>query len=502
MPVVVNGLVSVELRPGFCEDVNVNIFDAGSFDDCGDVSISYSSDVSDTLRTFCCELNNNPREVEFWVTDESGNQDYVVTYLFTEGCDHSHGIEISGNIKTEDDRGVEDVEVILEDISTSTSLNQMTRKNGFYTFRDLEFDSPSDIQLKPQKNDDVLNGVSTFDILLIQRHILGLTPINDPYKLIAANVNDDQRISGADLIDLRRAILGVDSNFSNNKSWRFVDARHVLNEGEVPISYPEGIQIQVYNNSLYNQDFVAVKIGDLDESAMTSNFDSPDAEGHNGSVLIKSADRIVDKGDQIDVDITSEHFEKVEAFQTTLDFRSDILEFVDLNGAAMNLGKGNYAHFEEEGALTMSWNAVESINSSSDEVLFTVTFRAKQNFQLSEAIETSNSITQSEVYIGGESRKLTLRFDKEIKEFELFQNVPNPMESQTLIGFTLPESGPAFLNIYDAMGKKVFSYKGEFVEGFNQIRIDRSDLPMKGMYYYELRSGEHRAARKMMIWNK
>jgi hypothetical protein len=502
VPVVVNGLVSVELRPGFCEDVNVNIFDAGSFDDCGEVKFSYSKDISDTLRTFCCEFDNNLREVEFWVTDESGNQEYVVTYLFTEGCEHSHGVEVSGNIAANDGRGVEDVEVVLEDLSSSTPFNQLTRKNGFYTFRDIQLDSPTDFQLKPTKNDDVLNGVSTFDILLIQRHILGLTPISDPYKLIAANINDDDRISGADLIDLRRAILGIDSKFSNNTSWRFVDATHMLREGELPFNYPEEIQFRIFNNGKHNKDFVAVKIGDLDESAQTSNLGSSVAEGYNSPVLIKSTDKIVDKGDRIEIAITSDHFKAVQGFQMTLDFKSDILEFVDLAGGVVNLGKGNYAHFEEAGALTMSWNASESISSRSDEVLFTIFFKAKQKAQLSEAIEASSSITQSEVYIKSERRKLTLHFEKETKEFDLFQNAPNPMESHTVIGFVLPESANAVLNIYDAVGKRVFSQGKAYEEGYNQIYIKRADLPLKGVYYYELRSGDQRETKKMIIWNK
>ena len=53
--------------------------------------------------------------------------------------------------------------------------------------------------LTASKNDDYLNGVSTLDLLLIQRHILGIETLDDPYKFIAADVNNDQEITATDL---------------------------------------------------------------------------------------------------------------------------------------------------------------------------------------------------------------------------------------------------------------------------------------------------------------
>jgi len=48
--------------------------------------------------------------------------------------------------------------------------------------------------IEPQKNDNPLNGVSTFDLVLISKHILGITKFDNPYQYIAADANKSDRV--------------------------------------------------------------------------------------------------------------------------------------------------------------------------------------------------------------------------------------------------------------------------------------------------------------------
>jgi hypothetical protein len=59
------------------------------------------------------------------------------------------------------------------------------------------------------KDNDPLNGVSTFDLVLINKHILGLEPLNSPYKMIAADANNSRSITTFDIVELRKLILGI-----------------------------------------------------------------------------------------------------------------------------------------------------------------------------------------------------------------------------------------------------------------------------------------------------
>jgi hypothetical protein len=86
----------------------------------------------------------------------------------------------------------------------------------------------TDITITPHLDENPLNGVTTFDLVLITKHILGIQLLDSPYKMIAADVNNSSTITTADMIQLRKLILGIYDDFPNNTSWRFVDADYVF----------------------------------------------------------------------------------------------------------------------------------------------------------------------------------------------------------------------------------------------------------------------------------
>jgi len=73
-------------------------------------------------------------------------------------------------------------------------------------------------------NFDPANGVSTFDVIQIQRHILNVALFTSPFQKIAADVNNSGTITTLDVILIRKLILGIISEFSEVDSWRFVPA--------------------------------------------------------------------------------------------------------------------------------------------------------------------------------------------------------------------------------------------------------------------------------------
>lgn len=103
---------------------------------------------------------------------------------------------------------------------------------------------------------DYLNGVSTLDAVLIQRHILGLQPLSDHWQIIAADVNNNQSISAIDLIEQRKLILGIYDVLPANSSWKFfnadIDADLVFSGFDFPLT-----ELQI----------IGVKIGDVNYSA-------------------------------------------------------------------------------------------------------------------------------------------------------------------------------------------------------------------------------------------
>jgi len=102
------------------------------------------------------------------------------------------------------------------------------------------------------------------------------------------------------------------------------------------------------------------------------------------------------------------------------------------------------------------------------------------------------------------------------KNFVLYQNFPNPFSngassriafaarSFTLIRFALPRSEEIFLTIYNQLGQKIRTINtGRLPAGFYERAWDgRNEAGAKvasGIYFYQLRAGEHIATRRMIV---
>ena len=118
------------------------------------------------------------------------------------------------------------------------------------------YDCPGNIWLNFNKDDNILNGVSTLDLVLISKHILGTQPFTTPQQLAAADVNGDGNISTADIILLRKAILGISKLFPTGESWRFLDENYKMK----PM-----LMLSEYKSM--TKKIIAVKLGDVNGDA-------------------------------------------------------------------------------------------------------------------------------------------------------------------------------------------------------------------------------------------
>ena len=227
----------------------------------------------------CEDLDSNSNVghvlVDMWVWDNinpglANKSRCTVTIILQDnsntcsGSSNSTVSSVSGSIYTEDLEMVHEVEMHIE--SSSMDMDMMSN-DGLFAFEDLKM--YDDYRIEAYKNKDFLNGVSTLDLVLIQRHILGLQELDSPYKIIAADIDNSQSISAIDLIELRKLILGVNEEFKNNYSWRFVEEAYKFVDPRNPFPYSENVEVDNLENKIYDADFIAVKIGDVNKSATT-----------------------------------------------------------------------------------------------------------------------------------------------------------------------------------------------------------------------------------------
>ncbi|PHN00729.1 T9SS type A sorting domain-containing protein, partial [Flavilitoribacter nigricans] len=81
---------------------------------------------------------------------------------------------------------------------------------------------------------------------------------------------------------------------------------------------------------------------------------------------------------------------------------------------------------------------------------------------------------------------------------KLYQNYPNPFNKTTKIGFELPNSGQIDLMIMDGTGKVHKMISGEYPAGYNEVILQRGNLPT-GVLYYIIKTDEYTVTRKMVI---
>ena len=181
----------------------------------------------------------------------------------------------------------------------------------------------------------------------------------------------------------------------------------------------------------------------------------------------------------------------VSGYQFTLNHEG--LELVSIQE-----GLARTEHFGvHAGALTASWNDME-IRNLAGEDLFSVTFKATTDVQLSEVLTINSRYTQAEAYTTQGIEGVELTFSGQANtDYVLYQNVPNPFNGQTTIGFDLAKAGQASLTIMTIDGQTVKSINGDFAAGYNEVII--KDLNAVGVLYYSLESGDFTATKKMIV---
>ncbi|MBK9223302.1 MAG: hypothetical protein IPO16_14460 [Saprospiraceae bacterium] len=224
-------------------------FDAGSYHNCGYyVSLSFSSDTNDKYIVYDCD-SIGKRDVELWVTDVNGNTSYCRTFIIIQDnsgfCPPTiKNSDVNGLVSTEKADRVQNVTI---ELLNGGMQEVKTDIEGKYAFNQIA--NGQTMTVMPSKTDGWLNGVTTADIVKIQRHILGLEPLSSAYKMIAADVNKSKTITSKDVSDLRRLILGITNEISGNTSWRFVHQLYSFNElsNALNESFPESYQINPLN---------------------------------------------------------------------------------------------------------------------------------------------------------------------------------------------------------------------------------------------------------------
>jgi hypothetical protein len=340
---------------------------------------------------------------------------------------------MQGFVKSETNIGLKGVQVFLEN---ETQRNTITNDVGF-------FEIHGEGKLLAKYDGPFLSGISTFDLVLISRHILGTESFKTKYQFIAADVNGSGSVTTMDMIELRKIILGITDYFSAVPSWQMIKA-------------PVG------------NDFIAVKTGDVNHSA----FETGMVLGRE-NIKINVEDKNYNQHQPVSVKIDLSQLNAYAAGQLGIHFDHQLLEFTHLESSFLNSSHWN---LDREGVIRLLWTE-EEWKSTTINAHIVLHFFSQSPSKLSESVYFNQGKFNS-MALGkdGEIFPLELTWTSSPNHISLY---PNPFTEFFHIELPDISASRVRLEIFNLVGVKVFEKEFNSIEG---IKINRDQLSGTGTY--------------------
>ena len=192
----------------------------------------FNSEGFKSVRLNCADLEQELIPFKLYRVDKKGNYNFCKVYVKLNDNLNLCGNQltsIAGKIRLPNGFNYAGFQVTL----TGTTFFTTTNSEGFFRFNDLN--PVKKYNLNITKENQYLEGITTYDLLLINRHILGIKPITGKFGIIAADVNQSGNITTLDMIHIKKMILQIEKKFPNNTNWHFFGK----NQQEIITFYPD-----------------------------------------------------------------------------------------------------------------------------------------------------------------------------------------------------------------------------------------------------------------------
>ena len=431
--------------------------------------------------------------IDVYVVDEAGNFDFcAMTPLFIQDNNNlctavsdPQVAAINGEVRCPDGTEVADVQIrVTNNMAPATQTNA----SGAYALSNLP--TGYNYTVVAEKDDDLLAGVSTYDIVLISKHILGTQPFTLPEQYLAADVNNSGAVSALDMVALRKAILLLTSEFPNNTSYRFLPADHVFADptapwaSPIPSAYATGLL-----TAPMRADFRAIKVGDV--NGVTPNLTAPTAADRNDeSAPLVFDDRALRAGESYRLRVALPGAARYEGLQFQLS--TEALRFDELRSAHLTVDE--YALTER--SLVVSWLHENYRPVAGD--FFELYVTAETDGLLSELLRLGTRLSAEAYPAGGTPAPIVLDFRPVVPaDVEVHAARPNPFTTLTRIDFTLPQAQEVRFAVTDAAGRSVYRRTATYPGGSQQLVLRGEALP-SGLLFLTIETAQGRQVIKLV----
>ena len=466
-----------------------NEFNIGSYDNCddsGDLAYSFDVDGLLTTREFSCvdilDGISQVFELDMWVTDLSGNKEFCTVQVNIQDnngdvcVDLNQEMTISGFIMNTD--GYVPVGTQVTASNTQGVQGQAIINNDTDPF-EMDLLSGETYTFDCVSKENFAVGLSALDILIIQKHILDILPLNDPYKLIAADINNSGSVSSIDLAELQKLILGKVDTLRFNDSWVFVPEDHIFIDINNPWSYPRELDVTVGATDIDTIDFTAIKVGDVNRSLQSFNSQEP-VESRNNLSILKS--EIVNNAQEVFI----ESSDLIEGIQLALAIDDETFDLLTISD--------DVDYHYSDGVLKMLLIDADGINAEGRVYLFSIPSSRTSHISMTDVAGFQSFYINDEVaYAINDIKWSNALYNHNDIDFDVY---PNPFSDIMNVVLPANSNDKVVITVTDIRGNAVLSR--EYVNQQSLV-IRKSDLKIAGVYFLNVQMETHSITKRIVL---
>lgn len=503
-PVIKNGIVTtlIAMQGGAMAVVKAHQLNQSSYDNCTPserLRFSFSSDPTDTVRIYNCDSiqGTGIKTVEIWVTDESGNRDYAITYIIVQDnsglCPGNLQTRVFGSVVDIDNRSIEHTSVraqigeqIIEEPLIAGDLYEIKMDDAV----------GKDVRLSPFNEQNPLYGVDIRDLIAIQKHILSLQPFRYAHQYLAADIDQSHGVGTNDVKLFIELLLRRRNHFPDSASWRFYvrkglpDLKSRINPFTKPL-----LSKYVYHGFRVGKkvDFIGIKVGDVVDTRPMKRG-PVQREGEKALYLKWLSSEKIGLYAYKMVDLTGIHLRIVlPRGISAVDIRSNIPE------RDRNL---QFHHNRDSGEVHILWMDVEGLVFSPGEEILSTLLKWEDGFDH----ERGGTMQVEGIAIDNSGREYRIELLQPYSIQKVEERAQNQEEGSEIVSgrawqmrLYSPEEGKVQIAVYNQLGRMMYVREAMLLRGENNIRIPVDGWSAGNYYVHITGRGDVRRYRFVIV---
>jgi len=467
-----------------------------------DIRITFTvGNYADTIRYISCTQHRQfPDSIwrfRVYVVDASDNDASCLGLVDVDDpnnfCNNFRGdstIFVTGLVKDTKQVPMENVEFTDE----KNNLLLKTGKDGKYVFDQINMGNQ--FYFKPVYDaGSWLDGVTTQDVIYVQKHILGISEFVNPEQWIAADVDKDGKVSVRDITWLRKLIIGAITEVPNNTSWRFLSSQYVFEDPKFPLyeKFAESFESShLDQNKLI--DFTSIKVGDVSSA---SGYQEKEVTARLRHHEFRAADQFLSAGIRSFTDFLVNDEITIEGYQFSLNFDPSIghpVKVIDLSEKIEGVELDQSQYHISQDKLVVTFNGMVPVRVQQNQKVLRIVWEINRDATLKELIGKTD-YRSNEIYGSNTlSSPLYLRIMTSEMVEPIWKNwkiSPNPFQDQFCIQCESSIGMECKIEILDLQGVLLLKEWKSLEKGFNYWCVGSDQLgDHNGMLMYKISSGK------------